>query len=188
MKIRRIDFIWAGIVIFLLFLTQCKKGETIYKTERDTIQTVLQDTLIIEKEVPTVRIDTVYQVKYKTKWRDRFVDKKTNERLPENIYMDTLWFDMNYYIHSRARVDGFMQQLELGLYDNRPDSMFTKLTTNTITETKYISPRGFYIGGTVNFDSQVAPGVAYLWKKNFVSVGYNLGIKGPQVGYYRRLK
>lgn len=179
---RRIDFVYWGIIILLIFMmNRCKNEKSVYvtKTLWDTVKLVVHDTVVIQKEKPIYRTKTIYRPEI------RYVD---SSKFISNVYKDTAVLDLNHYIYYEAFVNGVMNQIELGLYDNRPDSLFTRTVYETITETNYIEKNAWYVGGSVNLDSDVTLGAAYKWKRNFVELGYDFGVQGPRIGYYYQIK
>ena len=177
---RKLDVFWIAIIVLLLFISDCEGRKTVVEKEivRDTIQVVRVDTLVREKEVPIYVKRTVFKTDV------QYIDTTSCPLVDTVGYRDTVFIDNNYYIWYLAKVAGAMEEIDIGIYDKRPDSLFTKTVTNTIIDTQYKYRNGWYLGGSVNTSSDITMGVARQWNKNWLQLGYDFNSKGLRVGYY----
>ena len=170
----------AIVAVIITTLWTCEKSpEIIERTVHDTV-TIVKDSIIIkEKEVPIYVHDTVYQPT--VVYRDT---SSTGE--VTSVYQDTSHIEENFYLFYTANVAGSLNWINMGYYDNRPDSVEIRTVTNNITTTNYISPKGIYFGGQISTSGDITPAGMYQWKSNAVIGGYNIQDKSVVVGYFRK--
>lgn len=181
-------WLFPGLCCILLFLLvrSCTRGPDIVEKEviKYRTKTEIRDSIVyLEKPGPIRYIDRIV-------YRDRNPVKTDSiDGEPHSIYSDTSFVEEKFYLFYTADVTGRLNYIDLGFYDNRPDSVVYQTITNTITETKteIMYPKGFYLGGQVNQFGEIVPSGLYQWNKNAILTGYNLNTKAIQVGYFRKI-
>ena len=178
---RRIDILWMVIIIILIVANKYNsaKNVTIERIVTDTVEVVRIDSFFIEKEVPIEVVRTIEKPTFI--YRD--VENKKS-----NLFIDTTFIQDDFFMFYSAYVDGTLNSINLGYYDNCPDSIVTNTITKTIINTDFVSRNKLYLGGSVNNQSSVTLGAAYQWKKNWLQLGYDFNSKGVRIGYYHKIR
>ncbi len=142
---------------------------TVTKTQTRYVQIVHTDTVTVDsiKLVPVyVQRDTVDPTKP-----------------PIALYSDSVSLDSGRAtVGYKARVEGRLLGLTLGLHYKTKETITEKNTETTIRE----FPAGIYLGGSVGLN-KIAPRISIANRKHQVSFAYDLISKQPEVGYSIRL-
>jgi len=151
-----------------------QKSKVIYKVKTDTVNSV--DTII-----QFVKVD-----KYIIK-RDTIIKPEIRYSIKSiNHYQDTTEIEEGFKLWYKAAVDGSLLNISLNYLDKRPVKQKTIFNTQTITNTKTIQPKGFYVGLRVGINN-ITPSALYLRNQNGFTAGYNVLDNSISIGYFRKL-
>ena len=166
-----VSFLFGVVIAILLIAPQKNFQRTIYKTEYDTIHTV--DTIVqfVDRRVPILVTDTIEVPTIV------YIDSTGLK-----TYSDTSFIEDNFYLYYNAKVNGFLNDITLSYYDNRPTKITTVFDNKTITKNNYISPNGLYVGLQAGF-SNLSPSVYYLRNRSMYGLSYNFTLSNINVMY-----
>lgn len=175
-----------GVMGIALF-KQCKTQLPCHElgTYSDTTITYVDSIIYIEKEVPVYRLVEVTKPSEIDSsdldiahW---FEDDQVN---PLRFYRDTTVIEPGFKLFYTAKVQGFLNKMQLGYVDNRLDSIIYRETIKTIDRHTYVFKNSFAVGGQINTQGHLTLGGLYRTKKSNYLLGYDFEFKGPRFGYY----
>lgn len=170
---------WIAAIIFgLLFTYQCNQEPSV-RIETDTVRVTTIDTAFIEKLYP---IEVVRYID-----RPMIREKEVINEDTFNLYSDTTFIEPDYYLFYNAKVQGLLNGIELGYYDNRPEQIITVTNTETVTNNIHHDPSGIYVGAHVSTSMNIVPSIMYMKNRVAFSAGYDLSLKSIHVGGYYRI-